>query len=285
MHAEHGEDEAEQHVGADLGRGRGEERAHHRGRVGVGVGQPDVEREQRELDQHAHGDESERREHRRRLAQGRHAHGKVRDIEGAGLGVEEADPDQDQRGADRADDEILVGGRERPPALALRDEHVARERGDFEKDVDVEGVARRGDAEQAGEREQEDRVEEMPPLGPDLPLHARPGVGHHQRGGAREDQEDEGVDAIQPVLDADRGRPAAEAVRDGAAAHHLLEQQRRDGEQPPADHGSEGPGVVPAPQQHADRRRDQRHRHLEHRQMSRDHRRSCSSISSSSTVP
>ena len=216
---------------------------------------------------------------------GRHAFGQVRDVEGAGLGVEEADPDQDQRSPDGADDEILIGGRQRSPALPLRDEHVARERGDFEKDVDIEGIAGRGDAEQPGQREQEDGVEEVAPLGPDLPLHARPRIGHHQRGGAREDQEDEGVDAIQPVLDADGGRPAAEAVGDRAAAHHLFEQQGRDGQQPPADDGGEGPGVAPAPQQHADRRRDKRHRHLEHRQMSRDHRRSCSSISSSSTVP
>ena len=117
MHAEHGENEAEQHVGAHLGPRSPQEGADHRRRIGIGVGQPDMEREERELDQDAHGDEGEGGENRRRLTQSRHALGQVRDVEGAGLGLEETDPDQDQRGADGSDNEILVGGRP-PPAGA-----------------------------------------------------------------------------------------------------------------------------------------------------------------------
>ena len=56
------EEEADQQIDRDLGRGRGQEGRHPGRRIGIGVRQPDMQRKQRELQADADGEEGERRD-------------------------------------------------------------------------------------------------------------------------------------------------------------------------------------------------------------------------------
>ena len=168
MAAEDGEQVADEQIDGDLGGGRGQKDRRRRRRIGIGVGQPDVERKQGELQADADGDEGERREHRSRRLDGGETLGDQAEIERAGHHVEEADADNIEGCADGAEDQVLVGGDERPTIAAERDQGVARQRRDLEKDESVERVAGDRDAEQAGQRQQIHGVEPGDPVGRDF---------------------------------------------------------------------------------------------------------------------
>ena len=159
--AEDREEEADQQVDRDLGRGGRQEGGHPRRRIGIGIRQPDVEREQRELQADADGHEGQGRDDRARVVgPGRpEAGGDVDHVEAAGEEIEQADADDVEGRADRAHDQILEGGEQRAPVAAERDQHVGRQRRDFEKHEGVEGVAGDRDAQQPGEAQQVHAVE------------------------------------------------------------------------------------------------------------------------------
>ena len=244
---------------------------------------------QRHLQGEADREEAERRLHRARVHHGRQAVGQVRHVQRARHPVHQADADEDEGGAGGAHDEVAEGGQQRARPLRDGDQGVRGERGDLQEHEDVEGIARDGDAEQAGEAEQPRRVEEHRAVLGDLLRHAVAGEQQHQRARPRDDQQDQGVHGVD-VLDAPGSRPAAELVGDAAAVHHLRQQQRRDEEGRPARRRGQPPGSLAAPEQDARRRRHQRQDHLQRRQVREDGAqaspsRSSRTISSSSMLP
>ncbi len=293
--AEHGEPEADQHIDRDLGGGGGEEGGHRRGRVGVGVGQPLVQREQRQLERDTDGEEGQRGEHGTRAFDGAQALGHVGEVEHAGHQVEEADADDDEGRADRAHDQVAVGRGQRTAVAAQRDQHVSGQRGDFEEDEDVEGVAGDGDAEQAGQAEAEHRVVEVVQLARDLAFDAGAAVGQDHGRHAGHQHQHEAGQPVHAVLDAPGRRPAAELVGDDAQLAHLQPEADRGGEGGPGAGGDDAEGEAAVAQQHGQRRRQQRQHDLQGRQV-RGEAHDCASsascarlssavISSSSMVP
>ena len=136
----------------------------------------------------------------------------------------EADADEDEGGPDRAHDEVAERRRQRPAILAHANQDVSRQRGDLEEHEEVEGIARDRDAEQACEGEEVDAVEEVVLRRGDLGADAGAGERHGHRGDAGDDNQHEGVDRVDPVLDAPRHRPAAELVGDHARLENAGQQ-------------------------------------------------------------
>ena len=73
--AEDGEENAQQQVDRNLGRGRRQEGGGERGRVGVGIGQPHVQRKERKLQADADREEGQRHHDRPRTARPKPARG------------------------------------------------------------------------------------------------------------------------------------------------------------------------------------------------------------------
>ena len=249
-----------------------------------------MQREDRRLQPDADGQEDQGHLDRARLGHAGHALGQIGHVERPGHGVEQADADQVEGRADRAHDQVLEGGPQRPAVAAQGDQGVGRERGDLQEHEGVEGVAGDRDAHQPGLAQQIERVEQVPLLGPDLGFDALPRERQDHQVDRRDDQQHEGVGFVDPVLDAPGRLPAAEVIADHAAAHHLVEQGHRGREDRPADHHGQQPADPPVAQQQAERRADQGDDDLQRRQVARDDGRdhgsaSCSRISSSSIVP
>ena len=284
--AEDGEQEADQDIDPDLGGGRGEEGADRGRRVGVGLGQPEMQREQSELDRRADDQEGEGGDHRPVVAGRRQALGDVVHVERAGRAVEQPDADDDEGRPDGTDDQILEGGGERPAVRPEGDQDAGGERGDFQEDEQVERIAGDRDAEQPGHAEQEGAVEQIGLLADHLDQQAARGEGKHHRADPADDQQHEGVQRIDPVLDAERRGPAAELVADDALRQHLVQQQARHREGRPGGRQGEEEGEVAPPHQDAGGRRQQREHDLEGGQVGRHIAGpSWSPISSSSMVP
>ncbi|MEZ5618215.1 MAG: hypothetical protein R3E40_08060 [Rhodocyclaceae bacterium] len=113
-----------------------------------------MQREQRQLERDADGEEGQGRQHRPLFGNVGQALGDVDQVERTGHEVEQADADDDEGRADGAHDQVLVGRGEGAPVASQRDQHIGRQRGHFEKDEDVEGVAGDRDAEQAGQAQE-----------------------------------------------------------------------------------------------------------------------------------
>ena len=294
---EHREIEAQQHVDRHLGGRGGQERRHRRRREGIGVGQPLVQREQRQLQRDAHREEGQRRQHRPRALHGGEALAHVGHVQRARHQVREADADDEEGGTDRAHDQVLVG-RHQPAAVAPeRDQHVGGQRRHLQEHEDVEGVAGDGDAQQPGQAQQEHRVEQIVLLRRHLGLDAGPAVGQHHRRDAGHEHQNEGAERIDPVFDAPGRWPAADGIGDRAALAHLQPQQHGDRQGRPAGRQRRGIGQAAPAQQHRQRCGQQRHDHLQGRQMRGQAHgdgagaaggpgcASCSRISSSSMLP
>jgi hypothetical protein len=200
--------------------------------------------------------------------------------------AKQADADQDERCTEGAHDQVLVARGQRAAVAPEADQRVTRQRRDLEEHEQVEGVAGDDDAEQAGETEQHCGIERGMLAASDLACDAGPGVGQHQRADRRDDHQHVGVETIHDVLDPPRRLPATEVVADQAALGHAAEQRQRRVEGEPADRRGKRPGQRAVAQQQADRRREQRHNHLQDRQVFGAHpTRSCFWIASSSTLP
>ena len=253
---ENGEEEAQQHVDRYLGGGGRQEGRYHRGRVGVGVGQPEVERKQRQLQADADGQEGERGTHGAGVGHRRDAGGQIPHVQGAGHHVQQADADQNERGADRAHDQVLISGGQRAAVAADADQHVARQRRDFQKYEDVEGVAGNRDPQQAGQTQQVRRVK--PGLlvfgQTDAALDDHPPEGHDDGPDPRHDQQHVGVERVHPVFDAPGHGPASHQIGNRAMRQHLVQQQGgHEKRQPARCHGRQ-PDRAAGGQQRAQRR-------------------------------
>ena len=84
----------------------------------------------------------------------------VHHVERAGLGIDQADANQQEGGADRAHDEVLVGGSQCPAALAEADQRVGRQRRYLQEHEQVEDVTGLADTEQPVHAQQEGGVEQ-----------------------------------------------------------------------------------------------------------------------------
>ena len=84
----------------------------------------------------------------------------IQHIECAGLGVNKADTDQQKGCADRAHDQVLIGGGQCTTFPAHRDQHIGRQRGYFQEHEQVEYITRLYDAQQANQAEQKCGIEQ-----------------------------------------------------------------------------------------------------------------------------
>ena len=245
-----------------------------------------MEREQGELDRRADDQEGEGGDHGAVVAGLRQALGDVVHVERAGRAVDQPDADDDEGRPDGADDEVLEGRRKRPAVRAEADQDAGGERGNLEEDEQVERIAGDRDAQQPGHAEQESAVEQVGLLAHHLDQQAARGEGKDDRADPADDQEHEGIERVDPVLDPERRGPAAELVADDARGHDLVEQQAGDDEGGPGRRQREAEGEVAAAHQDAGGCRQQRDHDLEGGEV-RDHIAgpSWSPISSSSMVP
>jgi hypothetical protein len=211
----------------------------------------------------------------------------VGEVQGAGHQVQQADADDDEGRADGAHDQVLVGRIQRAPVAAQCDQDVGRQRRDLEEHEHVERIAGDGHAEQPAEAQQVRGPEQVVQVARYFLRDAFARVGRHQRAGRGDDDQHECAGRVDAILDAPGHRPAAHQVGDGAGLVDAQQQRHRDREHGPARGERHGPRRVGPPQQHAQRRRDQRHHDLQRRQLLRDHSasRSIAWISSSSMLP
>ena len=110
-----------------------------------------MDRENCRLDQYAGHHEAETDRHDGRLRHGRDPLGEIDHVQRPGDGIDEADTDNIEGGADRADNQVIVAGDQRAPVPAgpKRDENDRRQRRDFKEHEQVEGIARHHQAGQS----------------------------------------------------------------------------------------------------------------------------------------
>ena len=94
--------------------------------------------------------------------------GQIGHVERTGDHVQLPDTDQQQRGADSAEHEVIETRLQRLALGPHGDQDVGRQRRHFEQHVKVECVARDHDAEQAGDAQQIHAVEKMHTVGGDF---------------------------------------------------------------------------------------------------------------------
>ncbi len=230
-----------------------------------------MQRKQCELERGANDEERVGNDDRRVGAIGAHLPGQVGHVEGAGHRIEETDADDDEGGPDGADDEVLEGRHQRPPIAPRGDQHVAAERRDLQEHEQIEGIAGDGDTEQAREGEQVGAVEQVIAVAPELRENAVPGEQHDDGADTGDDQQHEGVERVDAVLDPPGRRPTAECVNDHANPLHFGIQQAGHDEGRPGCQRRRPPGHVALAQQHAQRRRDEGNGNLQDRKVKRDH--------------
>ena len=131
-----------------------------------------MQREHRQLEPDADGQKGETGAYRARIGYLGQTRREVLHVQRSGHHVQKADPDQDERGADGAEEQVLQRRGQRPATLPETDQGIRGERGDLEEDEHVEQIAGDGDAQQSGQAEQVARVK--PEL---LPLVALKGIG------------------------------------------------------------------------------------------------------------
>ena len=243
--------------------GPGEEGGGARRGVRVGGGQPRMEGKDRGLESQAENHEHHARGHRAGVGDLAEPSGHVRHVQGAGHHVEQPDPDEEEGRADRAEHEVAERGEQGGASGAEGDQGVGRQRRDLQEDEDVEHVPGDRHAEHPGEAQQPRGVEEPDALAADLARDAEPGV--HQRQGARagHDHQHQGVQRVEPVLDAPRRRPSSKEIGDLRAVRHRVGERRRDREAHPAHRRGESPGEGGIAQQRAQRRREKRYDDLQ----------------------
>ena len=230
-----------------------------------------MEREERHLEGDPHGEKREGHERGPDPLGGRQPGRHVRHVQSPGHLVHETDADEDERGPDRAHHEVLEGRGQRLPAAPEGDERVGGERRDLEEDEDVEQVPGDRDAEQPRETEQIQRAEEVVAARRDLVRQAARRIGENERGDAGHEEEDEGAERVDPVLDSPGRGPAPHSVADGAALEHIAEEGHGDEEGEPAHADREREHQRAPPQNDAQRRRQKRDDDLEDGQLGLEH--------------
>ena len=192
-----------------------------------------MQREQGHLQRNTDHQEAERHAQGAVLGHQRDAVAEIGHVQGPGRGVEQPDADHDEGGADGAHDQVLIRRHQRPAALAQGDQDIGRERRDFEEHEQVEGVARDRHPEHPGETQQKGDVEQVDATSRVFLVHALARIGQGHRADGGDDQQHEGVDAVDPVFDPPRCRPAAHFIADRPPFHHLLQQGDGDRERAP----------------------------------------------------
>ena len=128
LHTEDRKHEPQQYVYGNLGGGGGQKCTDGRGSVGIGIGQPQVQREERNLEPETYGQEGETGTCRPGVGHVRQPLREIKHIERPSQRVQQANTDQDKRGADGPHDEVLVGCGQRPAVSAHRNKRVTGKR-------------------------------------------------------------------------------------------------------------------------------------------------------------
>ena len=233
--------EPQEDVDRDLGRRRREQGGHRRGGIGIGVRQPQVQGEEGQLEADPHGEEGEGGQHRARVHHRLQTLGEIDHVQGARHHVEQADADDEEGRPHRPHDEVLEGGAQGAPVPSEGDEGIAGEGGDLQEDEEVEDVPGDRHPHQPREAEQVGAVEQAAPDVVQLGGEAARRVEQDHGADEGHQQEDEGVDRVDAVLDAPGRLPAAESVDDDAFRQGPVEQQGGEAEGRPADDQGEGP--------------------------------------------
>ena len=152
-------------------------------------------------------------------------------------------------------------------SLPQRDQHVGRQRRDLEEHEEVEGVAGDRDAEQPGQAQREHRVEEVVLLRRDFRLDAGAAVRQHDRRDARDQDQHEGAELVDAVLDAPWRRPVADGVGDRPAVGHAQPQRTAIASAIQLAASTVAKARPRAAHEHDQRRGHQRQHDLQRRQM------------------
>ena len=144
-------------------------------------------------------------------------------IQRAGGHIKKANANHKECGAYRAHDQIIIRGRQGPliTMRTLRDQHIGRERRDFQKYEHIEGIARNRNAQKPREAKQKQRVKQRLRAFGQFPRHAGFGIGQHQGADPRDQQQHECIGRVDAVFYAQRGRPATQLIRNNRAINHL----------------------------------------------------------------
>ena len=212
---EHAQQGAE---GGDLRAGR-HERRHRRRRALVDVGRPGLERHRADLEQQADGQHGQAEEQQPLVAAGgRRRDEHLAEVDAARVAVEQRDAVEEERGGERAEQEVLHGGllREQAATAGEAGHEVQRQRQDLERDEHEQQVVRRREQHHPAEAEHRERVD----LGLHLGRLGERGVlaGAGQHGGPGDDR---AAGAVERALGDEQDRRDAEH-REGA-----LQEQRR----------------------------------------------------------
>ncbi len=210
-----------------------------------------MQREQRRFYAEAHDQEGEGGQDGPGVVDMRQALAQVGYVQRARSHVEIADAQQYERGRYGAEDEVVEAGDQRVAAAARGHQRVAGQRGYLDEDVEVEDVAGDDHAEEAGDEEQRGGLVVGQLLSRYLRPRGRAGIDGGREGDEGDQQQHDGGQRVDGVLDAPRRRPAAEAVGDAAEPEHFIRQrrgqrqrrgvgqQRDGGAQPPQGGGGE----------------------------------------------
>ena len=230
-----------------------------------------MQREHCGLDAQSHHDERKARLHRGVLIQSGQPRRHVGHVERASCGIEEADADHVERCADRPEDQVVEGSRQRAPVASLAgcDERIGSDRRDFEEHERVEGVARVNDASEASLAKQEACLEQRVLFCTDFRDKAVTGEDGRQRRYGVDQQANQRAHRIDAQRDAQRGVEPAKHVVDNTVPHDLAGDGKRH---PRAEHRSDDrdhPTRPPARRQRGRARAQQRHDNREDRRLRR----------------
>ncbi len=118
---------AQHHINGYLGGRCRKKNGDHRGCVGIGIGQPEMQGKQCQLQRNADHDEGEAGFHRFKMQHAGQNGCQILHIQAAGLGIDQAHADQIEGGADRAHDQVLIGGGECLPLSSKADQRIGGE--------------------------------------------------------------------------------------------------------------------------------------------------------------
>ncbi len=212
-----------------------------RRRALVGVRRPVVERDGRNLERDAghHEREAHRQSRRERHRSGRDSEERgcdAVDAGRAGQAPDEGEPEQEDRRAERAEEEVLDRALGRiAVGLVVRREHVARQDHELEAQEEQQQVGRGREQHRPGHREDEDDGELGD--GEAARFQVVGGEDDRQAGDRHEQQVEERRQRVDPVCPAEC--VARSAARDESRGGHDCEAAERDADRDPRPAGQD----------------------------------------------
>ena len=160
--------------------------------------------------------------------QGSGANRHVGHVERAGDPVEQAERDQEQRGADQVDDHILHARREALRALPMQHQAIGGDQQHFEEDEQIEQIASQECAIDTKQLELEEGVKV-----PSLTIKASQGrMSRHGKAEHSRQQQHQRRQSVQHQHDAEGRWPIAQRIGQGFARHRPRHKDKRQQDEP-----------------------------------------------------